>query len=266
MNHSPFLNVMTNAAYRAGRKARNLFENRHRLEIIEKGPNDFVSSADVEVEQEIIYHLKKAHPTFGIKAEEGGNYGKDKPHNWIIDPIDGTSNFLQGIPHFALSVALTYEEEVIAGVVYNPIMDEIFTAERGRGAFCNKHRIRVSQTGLLKEAILGTGFPHRNKKLLSPYMKSFESLFTECRGVRRAGSAALDLAYVAAGRFDGFWEMRLSPWDIAAGVILVHEAGGYMTDFIGEKKHMQNGNVVAANPKMHRILLDHMRDSGLDQY
>lgn len=265
MNHSPLLNVAQRTARQAGNTARRLFSRPDELRIQHKGPHDLVSNADTQVEQEIIHLLKKGYPEIGILAEESGAGGKKSDPVWIIDPIDGTANFVHGVPHFALSIGLLQEGVLQCGVVYNPITDELFVAERGRGAFLNDVRIRVSPNRQLSQALLATGFPHKQVALLEPYLDSFRVLFPTCRGIRRLGSAALDLAYVAAGRFDGFWEPGLAAWDIAAGALLVREAGGFVTDFAGGDGFLTSGNVVAGNPGLHARILSRIQSTALGQ-
>lgn len=264
MRTSPTINLMTRTVRKAGQIALRHFDRPDRMEVREKSPNDFVTTADLEVEREIIYHLKKAHPDYGVNAEEtGGNQSGE--HRWIIDPIDGTTNFLRGIPHFALSVALAKGDQVISGVVYDPVKDELFSAERGQGAFLNNRRIRVNRVSSLKSSLLCTGFPVKDKQGLEAYLELFNKVFLAAAGVRRAGSAALDLAYTAAGRLDGFWESRLSPWDVAAGSLLVQEAGGMVTDFDAREGWLASGTVLAASPVIHKELLRIMKETGVVQ-
>ncbi|MBF0187061.1 MAG: inositol monophosphatase [Magnetococcales bacterium] len=263
MNLSPTLNVAVSAAREAGNRVLRYFDNRHRLRIHEKQPNDLVTNADTEAEQILVQSLSRAYPDYGIIAEEGGSRTQPGQHAWVIDPIDGTTNFVRGIPHFAITIALVLDDEIQSALIYQPVLQELFLAEKGRGAFLNNHRIRISDQETLEGAVLATGFPHRSKEHLKPYLSSFESLFTLSGGIRRAGSAALDLAYVAAGRYDGFWEMKLAPWDIAAGILMVREAGGYTSDFAGGRESLRSGNILAANPHIHPTMLSHIADSGL---
>ncbi|MBF0424549.1 MAG: inositol monophosphatase [Magnetococcales bacterium] len=263
--HSPILTVITRAARKAGIIALRHFDRRHELTIREKHRHDFVSEADTNVEKEILYHLRKAYPQYGVLAEESSS-DKSLPQGWywIIDPIDGTTNFLRGISHFAISIALAQDNDVMAGAVFDPVLDELFTAERGRGAFLNDHRLRVASTTTLTDAFLATGFPVRDLSLRQRYLPSFAALLTASGpGLRRSGCAALELAYTAAGRFDGFWELGLSPWDIAAGVLLVREAGGFVSDLNGGNGFLGSGDVVAANPILHAELLATVQRSGL---
>ncbi|MEG3638372.1 inositol monophosphatase family protein [Magnetococcus sp. PR-3] len=263
MNSAPALHVAVRAARRAGQIALQQFDRPEKLEIHEKAPHDLVTSADLAVENELISQLSRGYPQYGFLAEESGSQRGQAEYQWIIDPIDGTTNFVRGIPHFAISIALARRGEVVAGLVHDPFKDETFTAERGGGAFLNERRIRVSGQERLSHSLLGTGFPFRHPSVKKPYLKAFAEVMENVSEVRRAGSAALDLAYVAAGRFDGFWELRLSQWDIAAGQLLVSEAGGYVCGVSGEKDHMKYGDIVAATPGIHAKLLALLQASDL---
>jgi len=248
--------VMTGAAQKAARAMKRDFGEIEHLQVSQKGPGDFVSAADLKAEKILRMELQKARPRFGFLLEEGGEVaGEDTHHRWIIDPIDGTTNFLHGIPHFAISIGLEMDGEIIAGLVFNPITDEMYYAEKGKGAFLNDRRLRVSARSNLNESVIATGIPFHGRPGHKPFLKQLERVMGEVAGVRRMGTASLDLAYVAAGRCDGFWEMGLKPWDIAAGIILVREAGGFITELDGGKNFMVSGNVVAANPKLHKQLL-----------
>jgi len=248
--------VMTGAAQKAARAMKRDFGEIEHLQVSQKGPGDFVSAADLKAEKILRMELQKARPRFGFLLEEGGEIaGEDTHHRWIIDPIDGTTNFLHGIPHFAISIGLEMDGEMIAGLVFNPITDEMYYAEKGKGAFLNDRRLRVSARSNLNESVIATGIPFHGRPGHKPFLKQLERVMGEVAGVRRMGTASLDLAYVAAGRCDGFWEMGLKPWDIAAGIILVREAGGFVTELDGGKNVMTSGNVVAANPKLHKQLL-----------
>lgn len=263
MPHSPPMNIALRAAFKAGGLAREWFDRRHELEVREKGKNDLVTSADLAVEEEIVFQLKKAYPKYGVLAEEkGGKLPTDRPC-WIVDPIDGTLNFAHGLPHFAISIALLEEGKLVSGLVHDPIRNETFVAERGRGAYLNDRRIRVTDRRGLQGCLLATGFPHRRLERLPGYLKAFESFFPLVADQRRLGSAALDLAYVAAGRYDGFWEMGLAPWDIAAGALLVREAGGMISDFAGEENFLVSGNVVAGPIAVHGEMLSLIGQAGL---
>ena len=220
--------------------------------------NDFVSNVDRKAEEEIIYHIRKAHPDHAIKGEEGGVLeGTNPDYEWVIDPLDGTTNFLRGIPHYAISIACKHKGKLEHALIYDPIREETFSASRGRGAQLNGKRIRVTKRKDLDGAVIGTGIPFRSHQQghLPAYTQSLEAVAEKTAGIRRAGSAALDLAYVAAGRLDGFWEIGLQEWDIAAGVLLVQEAGGLVGDFKGGNGFMQSGNIVAGNPKCFKALI-----------
>ena len=253
---------MNHIALRAARKAGELIaratENIDHLEVESKGANDYVTEVDRAAEQEIIYHLTKAYPDHAFLAEEGGASGNpDSEYRWIIDPLDGTTNFIRGIPHFAVSIACEYRGKIEHAVVLDPIRREEFLASRGRGAQLNGRRIRVSKLTSLDNALLGTGIPFREREAghLPAYSRSLEALAGSCAGIRRAGAAALDLAYVAAGRLDAFWEIGLAPWDIAAGSLLVQEAGGLIADLNGGQDYMESGHVVCGNPKCFKAVL-----------
>jgi myo-inositol-1(or 4)-monophosphatase len=253
---------MSHIALRAARKAGDIIaratEQLDLIEVESKGANDFVSEVDRAAEKEIIYHLSKAYPDHGFLAEEGGASGNpDAEYRWIIDPLDGTTNFLRGIPHFAVSIACEYKGKIEHAVVLDPIRREEFVASRGRGAQLNGRRIRVSKLTSLDNALIGTGIPFRSRQSehMPAYARSLEKLASSCAGIRRAGAAALDLAYVAAGRLDAFWEIGLAPWDIAAGSLLVREAGGLVADFNGESHYMDSGNIVCGNPKCFKAVL-----------
>jgi myo-inositol-1(or 4)-monophosphatase len=249
--------VMTEAARKTARTLRRDFGEVEQLQVSNKGPSDFVSAADLKAEKTLRAELAKARPRFGFLMEETGEIaGEDGKHRWIIDPIDGTTNFLHGIPHFAISIGLEMEGEIIAGLVYNPIVEEVFYAEKGQGAFLNDKRLRVSSRNRMSESVIATGIPFHGRPGHEPFLQQLGRVMQTVAGVRRMGSASLDLAYVAAGRYEGFWETGLQPWDIAAGILLVREAGGYVTDFKGGKDVLHSGNVVAANPKLHKDLLE----------
>ena len=248
--------VMTGAAQKAARALKRDFGEIENLQVSQKGPGDYVSAADIKAEKILRTELTKARPRFGFLMEEAGEVsGEDTHHRWIIDPIDGTTNFLHGIPHFAISIGLEMDGEIIAGLVFNPITDEMYYAEKGKGAFLNDTRLRVSARGNLNESVIATGIPFHGRPGHKPFLAQLERVMAEVAGVRRMGTASLDLAYVAAGRCDGFWEAGLKPWDIAAGIILVREAGGYITEMNGGKNVLASGNVVAANPKLHKQLM-----------
>ncbi|WP_372864011.1 inositol-1-monophosphatase [Spongiibacter sp.] len=254
----PMLNIALRAARKAGDLVARAAEQIDRLKIESKGENDFVTEIDRKAEQEIIFHLQKAYPDHRFVGEESGESGNpDSDYQWVIDPIDGTTNFVRGIPHYCISIACIYQGQIEHAVILDPIRREEFTASRGRGAQVNGRRVRVTSASSLEGTLIGTGIPFksRSEQHIPAYMRSLESVARETAGIRRAGSAALDLAYVAAGRLDGFWEIGLSKWDIAAGVLLVREAGGLISDFQGGGNYLESGNIVAANPKCLKGLL-----------
>ncbi|UTA49166.1 inositol monophosphatase [Simiduia sp. 21SJ11W-1] len=256
----PMLTIALRAARKAGELIERAMERVDFVAIEAKGQNDFVTEVDRAAEKEVIYHLRKAYPDHNIRGEEGGfNQGKSgtSDYEWIIDPIDGTTNFIHGIPHFAVSIACKRRGVIEHAVVYDPIKREEFTASKGKGAMLNGRRIRVTARRGLEGALIGTGIPFNGWALehINPYLAALQEIAGQTAGIRRAGSASLDLAYVAAGRFDGFWEMNLNEWDIAAGVLLVKEAGGLISDFKGDNKYLDNGNLVCGAPKVFKPLL-----------
>jgi len=251
----PTLNIAVRAARNAGNIIVRAMDHIERLSITEKSENDFVTEVDNAAENEIIRTIRAAYPSHSILAEESGSQGEND-FQWIIDPLDGTTNYVHGFPQFAVSIALKNKQTIEQAVVYDPLRQELFTASRGRGAHLNNRRIRVTSRRNLDGALLGTGFPFKQQDHLDTYLATFKALFPMTAGIRRAGSAALDLAYVAAGRLDGFWELGLSPWDMAAGVLLIEEAGGFISDFGGDRNFMETGNVVAGNPKIQKQMLD----------
>jgi myo-inositol-1(or 4)-monophosphatase len=221
-----------------------------------KGPANFVSAADRRAEETLYEELAAARPGYGFVGEEGGRReGADKTHTWIVDPLDGTTNFLHGIPQFAISIALEREGTMVAGVIYNPATDEMYTAERGKGAFLNDRRIRVAARQRLVEAVVACALPHYGRGDLALFRGEFAAVQEKVAGLRRFGAAALDLAWVAAGRLDSYWERDLSPWDMAAGILLVREAGGFVSDADGGEAMLSKGHIVAGNETMHRELL-----------
>ncbi len=256
MLRSALLNVMIKAAQKAGRALKRDFGEVEHLQVSLKGPGNFVTAADHRAEEILCAELSAARPGYGFLGEEGGRReGTDRTHTWIVDPLDGTSNFLHGIPHFAIAIALEREGTIVAGLVYNPINDELFTAERGKGAFLNNQRLRVAARKRLADAVIACGLPHLGRGDLALSNRELAVMQPQVAGLRRFGAAALDLAWVAAGRFDGFWERALSPWDVAAGLILVREAGGFVSDLDGGDTPWINGDVVAGNEAMHRELI-----------
>ncbi len=257
---APQLNIAQRAAHAAGSLLRRALEKVDSLDVQKKGSNDFVTEVDRASEARIIETLQRFYPDYGILAEEGGSIegkGEGADWQWVIDPLDGTTNFIHGFPQFCISIALKYKGRLEHAFIYDPIRDEEFAASRGRGATLNGRRIRVGKRRQLDTALIGTGFPFRQEQM--PYMDNYIAMFRDLTqattGLRRPGSAALDLAWLAAGRTDGFFEFGLSEWDMAAGVLLITEAGGLVGDFAGGSKHLQNGTIVAGNPKIFKALL-----------
>lgn len=250
----PALNIAISAARAAGQILLRNAARSSDLKVQQKGINDFVTEVDIRAEQEIIAVIHKAYPSHAIVAEESGLQEGDDCE-WIIDPLDGTTNFLHGIPQYAVSIAMRENNKLQLGVVYDPFKEELFCASRGEGATLNNRRIRVSSQKDLQGSLIGTGLPYRIDQELDTYLATLRALLAHTSGIRRAGSAALDLAYVAAGRFDGFWEFGLNIWDIAAGVLLIQEAGGLVSDLDGGHDYLQSGNIVAANGKLFKPLL-----------
>ena len=256
---SPLLNVAVEAAEAAGRVIIRHHKFTDRIVVERKGTHDFVTSVDREAEQEIIEHLHKAHPEHAVLAEETpSDAHPEAEFEWLVDPLDGTTNFLFGVPHYAVSIALRQQGKLILGVVYDPFKQELFTAETGCGAFLDGRRIRARTAHGLADALLATGFPFRDGADLDHYLATLKVLIPGTSGVRRAGSAALDLAYVAAGRFDGFWEFGLKPWDMAAGVVLAREAGAIVKTLDGNEDPLDSGNIIAATPKVLEEMLERL--------
>lgn len=257
----PMLNIAIRAARRAGdfilRKINKLPE----LQVEVKARNDFVSEVDRQAEAHILEELLKAYPAHGFLAEESGEIKGEGEFRWIIDPLDGTTNFLHGFPHYAVSIACEHRAKLEHAVVYDPIKDELFCASRGDGATLNNRRIRVSKTHHLDAALIATGFPFRHPNDIDAFRKRFDGFMRAVSDMRRAGAASLDLAYVAAGRFDGFWESGLSSWDVAAGALIVREAGGLVTDYAGDEGFLEGGEIVAANPKLIAEMLRLLKTS-----
>jgi myo-inositol-1(or 4)-monophosphatase len=263
MLRSALMNVMIKAARKAARGLTRDFGEVEKLQVSMKGPANFVSAADRRAEQILREELLTARPGYSFLGEEGGkSEGSDQTHTWIVDPLDGTTNFLHGIPQFAISIALEREGTIVAALVYNPISDEMFTAERGKGAFVNDTRLRVANRQRMAEAVAACGLPHHGRGDLALFRQEFGLVQEQVAGLRRFGSAALDLAFIAAGRFDLYWERNLAPWDIAAGILLVREAGGFVTDCEGHDAMMVKGSIVAGNDTLHRILLKTLKDAG----
>ena len=255
--HTPSMSVMVAAARKAARGLQRDFGEVENLQVSLKGPANFVTAADRKAEKTIFEELSKARPGYGFLMEEAGVIeGADKSHRWIVDPLDGTTNFLHGIPMFSISIALEREGQLVAGLVYNLISDEMFIGEKGQGAFLNDRRIRVSARRELPQAVVATGIPHIGRPDHQGFMTELGAVMNEVAGVRRMGSAALDLAYVAAGRFDAYWETNLSAWDIAAGIVLVREAGGFVSGLTGRDDMIESGGIVAGNDMLSRKLGD----------
>ena len=248
---------MVKACRKASKTIIRDFGEIEKLQVSLKGPGDFVTASDKKVEKILINELQAARPSYSILSEEIGQINNDKSFKWIIDPIDGTANFLHGIPHFAISIGLEHDDEIICGIVYDPIKDEMFVAEKGNGSYLNNQRMRVSSRSKLKDCIVFTGGPKlesKNKELALEEYKKFSSKILI--PIRKLGSASLDMAYVAAGRCDGFWQRNLSYWDIAAGIILVKEAGGFVTDFEGENRYVENKTILATNSRISKEMIE----------
>jgi len=251
MQGSANLNLMMKAARKAGRSLAKDFREVENLQVSMKGAGDFVSRADVAAENIIREELMEARPTYGWLAEESGeDAGKDPTRRWIVDPLDGTTNFLHGMPHWAVSIALEHKGEIVSAVVYDVTKDEMFFAEKGQGCWMNNARLRVSGRSTMIECVFATGVPFAGMKYLPASLQDLARLMPECAGMRRWGAASLDLAYVAAGRFDGFWERALNPWDIAAGILLVKEAGGFVEPIREGQSVLDDGYVICANPEI----------------
>lgn len=260
---TPLVTVMVNAAYKASRDLIRDFGEVENLQVSQKGPADFVSAADHRAEKTLVAELGRARPRFGFLLEEGGTIeGDDSSNRWIVDPLDGTTNFLHGLPHFSISIGLERDGKPYAGVIYDPVRDELFWAENGTGAFLNNQRLRVSARRALPTALLATGLPHSARARAPGHGETAHRLAGESAGVRRTGSSALDLAYVAAGRFDGFWAYAQAPWDLAAGIAIVREAGGIVTDVTGGPNAMSSGDVLAANGHLHGVLREALAAAG----
>jgi myo-inositol-1(or 4)-monophosphatase len=263
MLHSALLNVMVKAARLAARTLKRDFGEVEHLQVSLKGPGNFVTAADRKAEDILRQELAKARPGYGFLGEESGRTeGSDSTHLWIVDPLDGTTNFLHGIPQFAISVALEREGAIIAGLIYNPANDEMFLAERGKGAFLNDKRLRVAGRRRLADSVIACGLPHQGRGDLELSRRELTVVQERVAGLRRFGSAALDLAWIAAGRFDGYWERGLSPWDMAAGILLVREAGGFVTDLDGADAMLSKGDIIAGNETIHRDLLSLLQSAG----
>jgi myo-inositol-1(or 4)-monophosphatase len=257
MARSALLNVMVQAAIKAGKSLSRDFGEVQNLQVSVKGPGDFVSQADMKAEKLVREELLKVRPTYGFLGEEGEEIkGTDGAHRWIVDPLDGTTNFLHGIPQFAVSIALERNDEIVAGVIFNPATDELFTTEKGGGAFMNDRRIRVAARKVLSDCVIGCSIPHLGRTNHGKSLIELRHVMGEAAGLRSMGAAALDLAYVAAGRFDGFWQTGLNAWDIAAGMLLIREAGGFVSDMAGGNDALTRGDIVAGNEYIKKSLLD----------
>jgi myo-inositol-1(or 4)-monophosphatase len=256
MPASALMNVMLGAARKAARSLARDFGEVEQLQVSLKGPANFVSAADHRAEEILHAELTRARPGYGLLMEERGETeGADRTHRFIVDPLDGTTNFLHGIPHFAVSIALEREGELVAGLIFNPVSHDTFSAERGKGAFLNDRRLRVAARSDLSAAIIGTGIPHSGRPSHELFLGELRTVMAASAGIRRLGAASLDLAWTAAGRLDGFWERNLRAWDIAAGIVVLREAGGYVTDADGKDRMLDNGSVVAGNETIHKHLL-----------
>jgi myo-inositol-1(or 4)-monophosphatase len=254
---SALMNVMTAAALKAGRGLKRDFGEVENLVVSVKGAGDFVSAADHKAERTLQQELSKARPGYGFLMEEAGAVeGADKSHRWIIDPLDGTTNFLHGLPIFAISIALEREGQLVAGLVYNPATDDMFVAEKGQGAWHNNRRVRVAPKTAISQALIACGIPHLGKAKEHPRFKTeLAAVLARAMGVRRLGAAAIDLAYTAAGRFDAYWERDLKAWDVAAGIVLVREAGGFVSDMAGGDAMLETGDICAGNDDMRKALI-----------
>lgn len=256
----PMLNIAVRAARGAGQLIVKNFAEPEKVETMQKGMNDLVTNIDREAEQIIIQTIKKSYPDHCFIAEESGvTNGTDADYQWVIDPLDGTTNFVKGIPHFAVSIALKVKGRAEVAVVFDPIRNELFTASRGSGAQLNGYRMRCGTARDLSGTVLGTAFPHRQRHHYQSYLTMFNAIFQECADIRRAGAASLDLVYVAAGRLDGYWEIGLKPWDSAAGELIAREAGALVTDFGGGHNYDKSGNIVCGNPRVVKALLSKIR-------
>jgi myo-inositol-1(or 4)-monophosphatase len=263
MLHSALINVMVKAARRAGRSLKRDLGEVENLQVSLKGPANFVTMADRRAEEMLYTDLTKARPGYGFIGEEGGTReGQDKSHTWIVDPLDGTTNFLHGIPQFAVSIGLQREGTMIAGLIYNPANDDLYIAERGKGAFLNDQRLRVAGRRKLDECVMACGLPHVGRGETEQWRAEMTAIQAKVAGLRRFGSAALDLAFVAAGRFDGYWERGLKSWDLAAGQIIVREAGGIVSGFEGSDDPLTTGNVICGNEFVHAELVKMLKQLG----
>lgn len=256
MIRTPLMNVMVAAVRKAGKGLKRDFGELENLQVMRKGLADFATKADLKAEKVLREELSRTRPHYGFVQEEGGVIeGPDKSHRWFVDPLDGTTNFMHGVPHFAISVGLEREGHLVAGVVYNPVSDDMFTAEKGQGSWHNGRRLRVSGRRDLADALVATGIPHLGRPGQDVFLGEVNAVMRQVSGIRRFGSAALDLAWVAAGRYDAFWERSLSSWDVAAGIVLVREAGGVVSDLSSGQDMLTNGHILASNGNLHGTLL-----------
>ena len=255
----PMLNIAVRAARRAGSIINRAALDGSGYEVRSKRLNDFVTKVDHAAEEAIIDTVRKAYPDHAVLAEESGITEGRTEYQWIIDPLDGTTNFIHGFPQYCVSIAIRHRDALAHGVIYDPVKNELFTASKGRGAFLNDRRMRVSKCLRLAEALVGTGFPFKEMTRINVYVQQMRNMMAKSAGIRRAGAAALDLAYVACGRLDAFWELGLSPWDMAAGALMIQEAGGLVGDLSGEPGYLESGEICAATPKLFPALLDALR-------
>lgn len=263
MPASALMNVMLAAARKAARSLARDFGEVEQLQVSLKGPANFVTAADHRAEEILHAELARARPGYGFLLEERGAIeGADRTHRFIVDPLDGTTNYLHGIPHFAISIALEREGELVAGLILNPASQEIFTAEKGKGAYLNDRRIRVAARTDLADTVIGTGIPHSGRPAHDLFLAELRAVMATAAGVRRLGAASLDLAWTAAGRLDGFWERNLKPWDLAAGIVVLREAGGFVSDAAGKDAMLAQGSVVAGNEAIQRNLLKLLKTAG----
>ncbi len=247
--------VAVKAAEAAGLLLMRSYGRLQQKQVARKGISDYVTDLDHAAERIVIKTIRKYYPDHGFKAEESGQSSSESLFEWVIDPVDGTTNYIHQFPIFCTSIGLCYKGKPVVGVIHDPLKKELFHATKGGGAWLNRKRIRVAKRPGLRDALIATGFPFRIRGRFGPYMRSFKEVFFHCSGIRRAGSAAIDLAYTAAGRIDGFWEMGLKPWDIAAGTIIIQEAGGVVSDFAGGDRYLEHGSIVAGNPRIQKGLV-----------